>query len=414
MSCFKFNEDDIFINTIRAEPQYSFYIYSGSIYIDSVPHLTGTKASNSNENIYGVPNGHISLYEYNIDRLNAERIYPFVYKDGKRNSFKVVTETNYETQYDVGDVITSAYNMSASISVIYRSNLNYDSTTTARKEIIALRNTLDHYAYLSPHYEYSSSFGNKQTQPIRLVSIPSIFYGSKIKKGTVRLDYYYSGSLLASLEDNRRNGELIQVSGAISANDGKIAGVVLYNEGFVVLTGSWDLMTDTIQYSYVGGDSAIKGPFTTQPSWVNSWGHGTDLNINSTFANVKNFMLSSSFGLEYSGSTETQVMTLLAHAPYDELNYSNNPTSYSASAANKVAIGSAMSGAHQYIESPIEIKNVVSASYTDQSPPFEKVTYITKVAVYDENKNLIGIAKLATPVRKTEDIDYTFKIKLDI
>ena len=80
MSCFKFNEDDIFINTVRAEPQYSFYVYSGSVYIDGIPHLSGTKATNSNPNIYGVPNGFISLYEYNIDRLDAERIYPFVYK----------------------------------------------------------------------------------------------------------------------------------------------------------------------------------------------------------------------------------------------------------------------------------------------------------------------------------------------
>ena len=68
MSCYKFNEDDIFINTLRAEPQYGFYIYSGSVFIDSVPHLSGTKAGNNNPNIYGVPNGFISLYEYNIDR----------------------------------------------------------------------------------------------------------------------------------------------------------------------------------------------------------------------------------------------------------------------------------------------------------------------------------------------------------
>ena len=125
-------------------------------------------------------------------------------------------------------------------------------------------------------------------------------------------------------------------------------------------------------------------------------------------------MLKSSFGIEYSGSTETQVMTLLAHAPYDELNFSNNPTAQAATTINKLAILSAKSGSHQYVENPVKIKNVVSASYTDQEPPFEKTTYITKVAVYDKNKNLIGIAKLATPVRKTEDIDYTFKIKLDI
>ena len=414
MSCYKFNEDDIFINTVNAEPQYNFYIFSGSVYIDSIPHLSGTKSTNSNPNIYGVPNGFISLYEYNIDRLEAERIKPFVYKDGKKNSFKSISQIDYETQYQQGDKVESSYNLSASISVMYRSTFPYDLTVAARRKIIALKNTLNHYAYMSPHYEYSSSLGDKGTQKIRLVSIPSIFYGSSIEKGTVRLDYYYSGSLLGTLVDNRKNGELVQISGAIPANDGKIAGVVLYNEGFIILTGSWDLQTEMIQHSFVGGDDAIQTHTLVKPSWVNTWGNGTDVDIDTVGSTVKKFMLSASFGLDYVGSTETQVMTLLAHAGYNEVNYSNNPTSYAATTANKRTIISAKSGSHQYVENAIDIKNVVSASYTDQDPPFEKTVYISKVAVYDENKNLIGIAKLATPVRKTEDIDYTFKIKLDI
>ena len=40
--------------------------------------------------------------------------------------------------------------------------------------------------------------------------------------------------------------------------------------------------------------------------------------------------------------------------------------------------------------------------------------YVSKIAVYDENKNLIGVASLASPVLKKEDQDLTFKIKLDI
>jgi hypothetical protein len=40
--------------------------------------------------------------------------------------------------------------------------------------------------------------------------------------------------------------------------------------------------------------------------------------------------------------------------------------------------------------------------------------YVSKVGIFDENKNLIGIASLASPVRKEEDQDLTFKLKLDI
>ena len=34
--------------------------------------------------------------------------------------------------------------------------------------------------------------------------------------------------------------------------------------------------------------------------------------------------------------------------------------------------------------------------------------------IYDDKKNLIAVAKLAKPVRKSEERDFTFKIKLDI
>jgi hypothetical protein len=60
------------------------------------------------------------------------------------------------------------------------------------------------------------------------------------------------------------------------------------------------------------------------------------------------------------------------------------------------------------------IKNIVSSSYANHTASFRKQTYISKIGVYDENKNLIAIAKLATPVKKTEDRDLTFKLKLDI
>ena len=62
----------------------------------------------------------------------------------------------------------------------------------------------------------------------------------------------------------------------------------------------------------------------------------------------------------------------------------------------------------------MEIKNVVSSSYADPTGSFEKTTYISKVGLYDGNKNLIAIAKVATPVRKTVERDFTFKIKLDL
>ena len=61
-----------------------------------------------------------------------------------------------------------------------------------------------------------------------------------------------------------------------------------------------------------------------------------------------------------------------------------------------------------------EIKNIVTSSYANHSASFQPVTYISKVGIYDEDKNLIAVASLANPVRKIEGRSYTFKLKLDI
>ena len=65
-----------------------------------------------------------------------------------------------------------------------------------------------------------------------------------------------------------------------------------------------------------------------------------------------------------------------------------------------------------FAEGETDIKNIVSASFTSAS--FEKTTYISKINIYDENENLIGVASLANPVKKTIDREYLFKLKLDI
>ena len=394
MSFYKFNKNDIFTNTIETYPEYNFYIYSGSVYLDNTPHVSGAHT----DNYTGVPKGYISLYEYNIDREATQRIYPFLIKNGKKDCFKTISQEDFNTQYNYdGEIITSSYNMSASISREYIA-----SSATTNLTMSALRSALDHYAYLSPHYQYSSSFGwDKSQQTINLVSIPSILYGSSIKKGSVALRYYVTGTLVGELKDTRRNGELVQVGPEGSTGSGSVAGVVMYNEGFVVLTGSWEL--DNLSFAYDA---------TSKSKWIH---YGFGANDGNAVAGVEGAAapVSASYSLNYSGSTHIQTLTMLAHADYGELNWSNNTTFLSSSEASIQSFSGAPSGS-QYIEYPLDLVNIVSASYIAQDPTYEKTTYITKIGLYDENRNLIGIAKVANPVRKTEDKGFIFKLKLDI
>jgi|TARA_R100000008_G_scaffold86880_1_gene82358 hypothetical protein len=393
MSFYKFTEDDLFTNTIEAYPEYSFYVVTSSIYINNVPNLSGAATSN----IFGVPDGFISLYEYNIDRGAGYSIYPFLVKDGFKNTFKSYNTGSYRiAQY--GTQITSSYQLSSSIKRFY-----YDTSATgsSRKYLFPLKNTLNYYTYLSPRYAYSGSFGNKDEEIVNLIDVPSIFYGSSIKKGSVSLKLYVSGALIAELQDKNYNGDLIQVSGSTYAQaqgSGKVAGSVLYNEGFIVLTGSWDL--DGTLIDYLGTGTGVKSKWIYFAAGANDSLGATNVGFGSA-----------SFAIDYKGTTHTQTMTMFAHARAGELNYSNNPTYLK---YNEPNYKNASTGSSVYGERPVGINNNVNSDFTDVEPDFQKITYISKVGLYDENKNLIGVAKVATPVRKTPKSNYTFKLKLDI
>ena len=60
------------------------------------------------------------------------------------------------------------------------------------------------------------------------------------------------------------------------------------------------------------------------------------------------------------------------------------------------------------------IKNTVYSPYDNNTEAFQKHTYLSKVVIYDEYMNVLGVAKVAKPVKKTEDREFSFKLKLDI
>tara|TARA_B100000214_G_C23942800_1_gene616540 strand:- start:73 stop:1299 length:1227 start_codon:yes stop_codon:yes gene_type:complete len=402
----KFRIDDVFYNTVKTYPKYDINIYHNQVYINNEIVRPGERATT----VKMLSQGEISLHELNIDRGALDKIYPFVTKDGARTGMKTISTTNFDNsdQFVYGDRMTDIYPYTASInriSVPAGSDVSsftfengegdYVPVANNKKYIRSLKPTLEEYKRFSTHYAYSSSYGNKGTQKVNMVCIPSIFYGSSIKKGSVKLSFYVSGSLQAQLVDSRENGELLQVSGS-SSND-EVAGVVLYNEGILLLTGSWDLNSEhTATYN---GDSSP----AVKPSWLH-FGAGMPYVGTGTTTTL----ISSSFGIEFEGTTTIPTITMLAHAPKGEYNYSSNPTFVKSGSVGGVSYDSV-----QYREDAGTIKNITKSPYTNHTASFKKQTYISKIGIYDKNKNLIGIAKLANPIKKTEEKDYTFKLKLD-
>jgi len=310
MSYRKFKPTDILLNTMKTYPSCEFFIFDGNVYYNNIPQHSGA---------YGpdvpITGGFLSLYEYNVDRhhhstgryvppaesrlFDSDRkvedkgiIYPFITKDSARSSFKTAGKTSYNNEFQYGDVLEGKYPMSASITrefMYYPAGLrvpgydkgNSNATTITNEDgntidfveaplyrhYYSLKNRLNLYGLRSIHHKVIGTGSvdidmpwNKDDQQINLISIPSIFYGTKIKPGTVSLKTYYTGTLAGELRDSKRNGELIQVSASsehASANgfDNKVAGVVLYDEGFILLTGSWDLSPTAIPITTGSGDA---------------------------------------------------------------------------------------------------------------------------------------------------------------
>ena len=586
MPLYKFGVNDIFRNRVKTHPRTSFVINEGRVVYNGEVPAEGLQDSTETRKINHTPSGHISLYEMNVDRdesshdpdaLNPTMVYPFITKQGSLTSFKTVSTTTFQS-YSYGDILSSSYPLSSSIAVEHHVAAvdSVDGCLQNRRHITALRNTFEHYKYLSPYYAWESDSAvgtwNKGTQEMALVSVPSIFYGSSIKKGSVDLKFYIDGKLIARLQDTKRNGELIQtveqpqttaataasivvdfdppmgsgftsgdpfdnkriiiedaegttktfifdndvgsegptgtvdgsgfivvqVSGLfgnanratqfaqavnsvadlkISASDdgaanitltqdvlgsagntqlfnpdsifietsstfvlgdffeggadatsgdshlGEVAGVVLYNEGVLALTGSWALhdtytdyfrtCPDCISAMDTDGDGTAE---PISPSWTlwGSQGDPTDTSCNLSAGKLLTdpsvtLCPSASWSIDFQGTNYVSVLTMLAHAPKGDLNHSNNPTYVKYSEEEKPVVDNT-----RYIErNDKEIKNIVKSVHTNYSESFEKTTYISKVGIYDEDKNLIAIAKVATPVKKTTDREYTFKIKLD-
>jgi len=389
----KFKKEEILINTIKTHPKTTFDVWNCEVYLNNESAYSGSFVSQLNN----VPKGFVSLLDLNVDKnfaghsynsnLNSgtkTKIFPFVYKDGDLFAGSISVE-NYNADYNYGDIITSSYDVSSSVS------RTYYSASATRTKVNSLKNILNYYSVYSPHFFYSSSLGDKSAQAINVVEIPKIFYGDSIQKGSVSLSFYISGNLIGQCVDLYRNGCLYQVSGSGS---GSIAGNVLYNEGVILLTGSWALSSQT--YKFDAGSAHT-------PKWLDFMAGAND------GTSTSDVSPSASFNLTFCGNSSIITTQLFCNANKGEFNYSNNPSYFQKSSSSFSLITSSNS----FSEGTKVIKNIASSSYYETEESFKKTTYISEVLVYDEDKKLIGVASLARPVKKTEDLDYTFKLKLD-
>ena len=469
MPKFKFKAGDIIKNQIKAHPRCEFFIWDSKIFYNN----RALEQGENTDNIYSCTrgpfsgsvsgSGFISLNEYNIDRVhdelasdatlpgayigpNTDRVtknnfitpYVMANSDGIGVKFKNISPFDYRTI--IADYAAGAGSLSVTGSAVMTSSIHRKfypeedcDDNKCRKHIRALRNVLNSYATLSPYFAFSGSLEERityqggprdfLTNPVNMISVPSIFYGSTIKKGSVSLKYYITGALIGELRDDRQNGTLIQVGPTGSVGSGSTAGVIMYNEGIVLLTGSWDLGnakddgsgSPLHKLDYKNTNASFSSNAVTS-SWLFFGAGGNDgtgsQNDGSTNPGIYN-RVSASYNFSFQGTSYVPTLTMFAHAPKGKLNYTNNMTYLTHSSAANF-LEPRKSNIRYLEQSDINIKNTVSSSVLDATASFGKQTFITKIGIYDENERLIAVAAIAKPVKKLENRDYTFKLKMDL
>jgi hypothetical protein len=114
--------------------------------------------------------------------------------------------------------------------------------------------------------------------------------------------------------------------------------------------------------------------------------------------------------IQFCGINNIENITMMCSAPKRLLNNSTNPTFINYSQDTYMTQSSNFSFSENH---KLEIKNIVSSSFNIEEN-FEKETFISHVYILDEEKKVIGIAKLANPLNKKENEDRTIKIGFDI
>jgi hypothetical protein len=218
--------------------------------------------------------------------------------------------------------------------------------------ITGLLYTPNAYNYLQNTLLADRYFPTGSGNIIGVISIPSNKYGENLKPGTVTLS---NGT--SSLSDD---GEGNLITGSLKVGD------IIYSHGMIILTSDGVPQQDGYGYITYGTGSYGIGDSTFIQSFTNS------TNLSCSFDSTLTIY-------------ESQYKCTLRE---NEFNFSQNPT---------LITGSSNSGI---------LYDFATGSYF--------TPYITSIGLYNNDKELLAIAKLSQPLRISDTTDTSIIINLDL
>lgn len=175
-------------------------------------------------------------------------------------------------------------------------------------------------------------------------------------------------------------------------------GLIFYQAGVAVLTSSLFTHSDitgdgSATAATFGGSTNVAGAGLIHANAANG---ATAVDLNASSKNIIEMLVSSSIqsineamrsrimNIEFNNTTELNSSIYFCRVNNNDFNYSANPTYLSSS------------------------KIVVKDVSTD-----EPVSYITSVGMYSSDNELLAVAKLSEPLKKTPSNEFTLRVRLD-
>jgi hypothetical protein len=317
------------------------------------PSIIWWSASDGYHSNLGFPSGTLSLYGGIRSRTD---VGPF--SSGSVRVYPIDEVDTHSIDKVIG--ISGSYPATGTISLVHCTN---DSLSVVKNLYPTASNTqtrwYDNYYrpieilhdWHSRYHPAYSVFVTSTYPSVRLLHIPEMFYDKQIVTGTVKLTDWTHANSGSSPYDFVDDGR----GALVLSGTRQQWGTVFYCEGLIVML-----------------------PPSGSGSWILGGGVGD---------------LSASYGgrqvqLEFSGSHTIVTKTFMCRIHENECNCSRNPT--------WSVTGTAQDGSLQRIRSGSD-----------------NTTYITSIGLYNEDYELVAVAKIAQPIRNREHDRLDIRLRMD-
>jgi len=245
----------------------------------------------------------------------------------------------------------------------------------------------------------SGSFLNKIHNSLRVINIPRKFFGEEIKPGSVQLiDNSLTDETLTLVDDERGHlydtvysSSFARRSSSLSGSNvvvGDAIGNIFYDQGFIVITDTGSKYGNVAKLEGTDGfELELQGTKTIREYEflcnIQEHEYNATDNISATEGYSGSQLIGSDLTMLYEESPVTQI----SGAAYNNI-----------LRTEEYHTGSIYKPAGRY-------QNFVT--HSNFNP------YISSVGLYNDQKELLAVAKLSRPIKKPKDYDISFTIRFD-